>query len=114
MTTLSNRADPRAGVAPCEWQTVLADAVTDPGELCRLLNLPTAIADEARRSAGSLRMLVPRPYLERIRPGDPNDPLLRQILPVVPELEEVEGFSRDPLCEASASLAPSLLSKYRG
>lgn len=114
MTTLSYRADSHAGAARHEWQTILAESLTDPGELSRLLKLPSAFADEARRAAGPFRMLVPRPYLDRIRPGDPDDPLLRQVMPAAAESKRVEGFSRDPLCEASASLAPGLLSKYRG
>ena len=54
------------------------------------------------------------PLLERIRPGDPDDPLLRQVLPIGAESEVVEGFVRDPLCEADATATPGLLSKYRG
>ncbi len=114
MTTFSQRADPCAGTSRRDWQTVLAEAVTDPDELCRLLDLPASLADEARRAAGSFRLLVPRPYVNRIRPGDPNDPLLRQVLPIAAESEPVEGFGRDPLCEAIATPTPGLLSKYRG
>ena len=102
------------GVSPDDWQTILAEAVTDPAELCRLLNLPVTMAEQARCAAKSFRLLVPRPYLERIRPGDPNDPLLRQVLPIASESEIVEGFVRDPLREAHATPAPGLLSKYRG
>ena len=114
MTTLSSQADPRLGESPEDWQTILANAVTDPGELCRLLDLPQALADAATRAARPFQLLVPRPFLERISPGDPNDPLLRQILPVEAESEAVEGFGPDPLCEADATPAPGLLSKYRG
>ena len=99
--------------APPQWQTVLAEAVTDPEELCRLLDLPAELAQAARPAAPGFRMLVPRPYLDRIRPGDSNDPLLRQVLPIAAELQVVEGFSRDPLCETAASPTPGLLAKYR-
>ena len=99
---------------PREWQTILADAVRDPTELCRLLDLPASLAEEARRAAGPFSVVVPRSYLKRIRPGNPEDPLLRQILPSTAELSQVEGFVRDPLLEAAASPAPGLLSKYRG
>lgn len=114
MTILSNQADRFAGSALHPWQKVLAEAVTDPGELCRLLNLPQTLAEAADRVGRSFRLLVPRPFLERIRPGDLNDPLLRQVLPMAAESEVVEGFGRDPLCEADAMTATGLLSKYRG
>jgi len=111
---LFHRADPREGAAQSGWQTVLAEAVTDPQELCRILALPAVLAEEAHRVAGPLRLLVPRPYLDRIRRGDPDDPLLRQVLPIGAESEVVEGFSRDPLREDQATFTPGLLSKYRG
>ena len=102
------------GSSPSDWQTVLAEAVTDPRELCHLLNLPQALAEEASRVAKPFRLHVPRPFLDRIHPGDPDDPLLRQVLPIRAESEVVEGFVRDPLCEADAIATPGLLSKYRG
>ena len=114
MTTLFRQTDSCPVVAPCEWQTVLAEAVTDPGELCRLLDLPADFAEEARRAALRYGLLVPRPYLDRIRPGNPDDPLLRQVLPIEAESQIVEGFSRDPLRETVASPTPGLLAKYRG
>lgn len=47
-------------------------------------------------------------------PGDPNDPLLRQVLPTKAEHAPVAGFSTDPLREAEATVAPGLLQKYAG
>ena len=114
MTTFSNQLESRTRMPPSEWQAILADAVTSPDELCRLLHLPVSLAEQARRAAEPFAVVVPRPYLNRIRPGDPEDPLLRQILPSAAELPPVAGFVRDPLQEAAASLAPGLLSKYRG
>ena len=45
-------------------------------------------------------MLVPQPYLDRIRPGDPNDPLLAQVLPRMAETADAPQFVPDPLNEA--------------
>ena len=56
---------------------------------------------------------VPRPYLERIRHGDPQDPLLTQVLPVQQELDTVEGFDDDPLDEAAHNPHPGIVHKYR-
>ena len=46
--------------------------------------------------------------------GDPTDPLLRQVLPIDRELDEVPNFVSDPLGEHAALRAPGLLQKYRG
>jgi EF-P beta-lysylation protein EpmB len=49
-----------------------------------------------------------------MRPGDPHDPLLRQVLPVAEEEQPVPGFTMDPVCEAGATLLPGVLQKYPG
>lgn len=96
------------------WQVELAEAVRDPGELCRLLGLDAAVAAAARRAAGGFPLLVPRPFLERMKPRDPDDPLLRQVLPLGAELVSPSGWVADPLEEAAALAAPGLVKKYDG
>jgi EF-P beta-lysylation protein EpmB len=49
-----------------------------------------------------------------MRPGDPSDPLLRQVLPLGAERAEVPGFSADPLAERDDTRVPGLLQKYHG
>jgi EF-P beta-lysylation protein EpmB len=94
------------------WQAALADAVTDPAELAHLLRLPTPIAKGGDRASGQFPLLVPRPYLARIRPGEPVDPLLLQVLPSAEELVGTPGFSEDPLAETGALQEPGLLARY--
>jgi L-lysine 2,3-aminomutase len=103
-----------AGAEPADWQAVLADAVRSPAELCRLVGLDPAATAEAERAAAGFPLLVPRPYLARIRPGDPADPLLLQVLPRAAELAKVPGYGTDPLGEAVAACCPGLLWKYQG
>lgn len=57
---------------------------------------------------------VPRGFVERMRPGDPEDPLLLQVLPRTEERETVPGFNADPLGEAGVSPRPGVLHKYAG
>ncbi len=97
-----------------EWQTVLADAVRSPSELGRRLGLDLALVRAAEAAAAGFPLLVPQPYLDRMQPGDPADPLLLQVLPQGAELDTVPGYSDDPLAEAAAMPAPCLLRKYRG
>jgi EF-P beta-lysylation protein EpmB len=49
-----------------------------------------------------------------MRPGDVNDPLLRQVLPLADELDDVPGFTADPVGDADALAQPGLLHKYDG
>src|SRR5215831_17070793 len=100
--------------AGSRWQRDLAGAMTDPGELLAALNLPRSLEEPARRAARLFELRVTRSYLSRIRPGDVDDPLLRQVLPLDLELRETPGFTADPLEEQAARRAPGLLQKYSG
>ena len=51
-------------------------------------------------------------YLECIEKGNPNDPLLLQILPTIEENKIVEGFSNDPLQEKNQNPQTSIVHKY--
>lgn len=116
MITASNSTrhpqDGGGGVPP--WQRELARAISDPAELCRILQLDPQLALPAQGAAGQFRLLVPRGYVRRMRQGDPADPLLRQVLPLAGEQLEQPGFSPDPLQERASLRAPGLLHKYRG
>ncbi|ACL72317.1 EF-P beta-lysylation protein EpmB [Thioalkalivibrio sulfidiphilus] len=96
------------------WQRLQAAAITDPEVLIRRLGLDPALLPAARRAAELFRLRVPDGYLARMRPGDPNDPLLRQVLPLDAEYRDVPGFVEDPVGDGAAMVAPGLLHKYRG
>jgi EF-P beta-lysylation protein EpmB len=69
---------------------------------------------QAEQAATRFPLLVPRPFLSRICPGDPHDPLLLQVLPQAAEAEDVPNYHADPLGEASTTRCPGLLGKYHG
>ena len=96
------------------WQRELAEAVRDPAELCLALGLDEDMAAEARGAAGGVPLLVPRPFLSRMRRGDRRDPLLLQVLPLAAEREPRSGWVADPLRESEALAAPALVQKYAG
>ncbi|PID48634.1 MAG: EF-P beta-lysylation protein EpmB [Proteobacteria bacterium] len=95
------------------WQAALATAIRDPSVLLERLNLKNNISfsDIAQRQ---FRLLVPESYLQRMRPGDPNDPLLRQVLPINAEMQILTGYQSDPVGDSHATVAPGLLHKYQG
>ena len=99
---------------PRTWQQELAEAVSSPEELAAALGLDPqtlAGADEAGRR---FRLRVPRSFVARMRPGDPDDPLLRQVLPAASELVDEADYVADPIGERAARRTPALLQKYRG
>jgi EF-P beta-lysylation protein EpmB len=97
-----------------QWQRELARAVTDPLELCALLELDPSAATVAPAIHAQFRLLVPRGFVRRMRRRDPDDPLLRQIMPTAAELAAPEGYSADPLGEQRALDTGGLLRKYHG
>jgi EF-P beta-lysylation protein EpmB len=92
----------------------LAQAIRQADELIDRLQLPHSLRESARRAANLFPVMVPESYLRRMRPGDPDDPLLRQVLPLDAERMETPGFSSDAVGDLSAQRAPGLLQKYSG
>ena len=75
------------------WQWHLANAVDEPAALASALGIEVAPLDTG------FPLRVPLPYLARIEPGNPDAPLLRQVLPVAEELVPADGWIADPLAE---------------
>jgi len=97
---------------PDDWTRHLVHAVTDARDLLARLDLRAETLDADLDPDFPMR--VPLPFVQRMRPGDPRDPLLRQVLPLRAEREEAQGYSRDPLCESGAVRATGLIQKYAG
>ncbi|QJD58991.1 EF-P beta-lysylation protein EpmB [Pseudomonas sp. gcc21] len=103
--------------APVEsdtWQTLLARSITDPAALLDRLQLDISLLDEAKGAAADFPLRVPEPYIDRMRQGDPDDPLLRQVLPIGEELLDQPGYVTDPLGEQHANARPGIIHKYHG
>jgi EF-P beta-lysylation protein EpmB len=103
-----------ADVRSSTWQRELASAIRDPDALIDALGLSEDLRPAARGAAKLFPLLVPPSFLRRMRPGDPSDPLLLQVLPLGAEAEAVAGFASDALDEQNAHAAPGLLQKYEG
>ena len=82
-------------------------------ELLRLLRLDTTGAASCP-DGREFPLRVPHSFIRRMQPGNWNDPLLRQVLPVHEEWREKPGFRRDPLGEREGMILPGLLHKYTG
>ena len=97
-----------------DWQTQLGAAIRDPAELLRYLELPGSLLAGAKAASDTFALRVPLSYLEKIKKGDINDPLLRQILPLDAEMLSDPHFSQDPVGDIAAMAVPGVLHKYHG
>lgn len=100
--------------AALPWQQQLRLAVRSVDQLLTELGLSAADFADAPVIDPNFPVLVPRAYLERMRPRDPTDPLLLQVLPAAAERLEVSGYNADPVGDDAAQLIPGLLQKYAG
>jgi len=94
------------------WQKELANAVKNPLQLLQLLNISPQSLPLSSLARKNFPMLVPLPFVKKMKKGDIQDPLLKQVLPVGDEEVESQGYSLDPLQEHNSAL-PGLLHKYR-
>ena len=99
-----------------EWRRHLAAVVRDLGELLDLVGLDAEALGVGATSPAALRfpLRVPRGFVSRMRRGDPDDPLLRQVLPAPAEDDDVAGFTDNPVGELGMFRGDGLLNKYHG
>jgi EF-P beta-lysylation protein EpmB len=96
------------------WQRALASAVRDPRTLLERLRLDASLLPGAERAAQLFPLRVTESFIARMRAGDPDDPLLRQVLPLDAELTAAPGFLTDPVGDGQALVAGGVLHKYHG
>lgn len=98
-----------------DWQEQLRTAIAEPAALAAALGLDPAIFGNSGGAAADFALRVPRAFLARMRPGDPADPLLRQVMASGEELVAASGFGDDPVGEvAGANPRPGIVHKYAG
>ncbi len=98
-----------------EWQQALSQAVTNPKQLLQALQLDASLLnDDVLEASKQFRTFVTESFLKRIRKGNPDDPLFKQVWANPLELYEHPDFENDPLEEAKANPVPGLLHKYHG
>lgn len=95
-----------------DWQDELKGLITQPAELIELLELDQSLLPQAEAAAKLFPLRVTPSFLSRIKRGDLNDPLLKQVLPLGAELETKPEFSADPLEEAQFNPIKGLIHKY--
>jgi len=96
------------------WQKSLSQAIRDPRELISRLGIPEKLLEPALDTVQSFPLMVPLSFLNRMERGNPEDPLLKQVLPIARENETVQGFSTDAVGDLNVRQTPGILHKYHG
>lgn len=94
------------------WQIQLRDVITDPLELCHVLDLNPSLLQNMCKASELFRLKVPRNFVARMQKSNIDDPLLKQVLPVREETLAMPGYTKDPLSEEKFNPVPGLLHKY--
>lgn len=92
------------------WQNEIKTLITDPNTLLNLLELDTK--DLSFNINRQFPLRVPHSFVQKMRKGDPHDPLLLQVLVQPIESLSTEGFSNDPLQEKIQQPLPGLIQKF--
>ena len=105
---------PVAARQPARWQALWRDALRDPVDLLESLGLSGLAARVSASAQVRFPLRVPRGFAARMRHGDANDPLLRQVLPFDDEERVVPGFDLDAVGDAAAKAGTGVIHKYDG
>ena len=97
---------------PPSWQKELVNAVKNPVQLLQLLEIAPETAQLSEIARKSFAMIVPMPFINKMKKGDITDPLLQQVLPIKNEELISEGYSLDPLGEHQNGIQGAL-HKYK-
>ena len=101
-------------VEPQDWRQLLAGSFRSVESLLDYLKIPQDSIEACHQAARDFAIMVPEPFANLMQPGNIHDPLLLQVLPQPQELDEAEGFIRDPLQEKHANVQQGIIHKYQG
>ena len=96
-----------------DWKAELSNCVSSIDELLNQLGLKPEDLKATEQAASKFPIKVPQPFVQLMEYGNPNDPLLKQVLPITSELQVDSNFSTDPVGESSFNPVPGIVHKYR-
>lgn len=96
------------------WQTQLAQAIKEPEVLLSRLGIQQQLPPLDPTLLAQFPLKVTHSYLSKMQYGNPDDPLLRQVFPLIDESYAVSGFTFDPVGDKQAIRQAGLLQKYQG
>ncbi|MCB1699403.1 MAG: EF-P beta-lysylation protein EpmB [Halioglobus sp.] len=98
-----------------DWQSQLRNVISSADRLLATLDLRPEDVGYTPQACADFPLKVPLAFARRMRMGDPQDPLLLQVLARKEELLVTGGFNRDPVGETGgANPAKGIIHKYHG
>lgn len=95
------------------WQQQISAANIKSRDLLDQTSVaPSAIPDAGEDNSPDFSLKAPQAWIQRIRKGDSNDPLLKQVLPDLLERKTAAGFNKDPVGDLSKYLGDGIIHKY--
>jgi EF-P beta-lysylation protein EpmB len=95
-----------------DWKAELSHCVSSIDELLTQLGLNADDLSANEQAAIDFPIKVPQPFVQLMEYGNPNDPLLKQVLPISSELTIDSNFSTDPVDESNYNPVPGIVHKY--
>jgi EF-P beta-lysylation protein EpmB len=95
-----------------DWKAELSHCVSSIDELLNQLGLNADDLSATEQAAIDFPIKVPQPFVQLMEYGNPNDPLLKQVLPISSELTIDSTFSTDPVDESNYNPVPGIVHKY--
>ena len=113
MPTIQSNLSPAQpiSISP-DWKVQLSQAVTSIDQLLSCLDLTAGQLSTSQQAASQFALKVPQPFIQRMEPGNPRDPLLLQVLPVAAEMVPSPDYNQDPLEESKHNPIPGIVHKY--
>jgi len=95
-----------------DWRRQISESLKTSDDLWRFLDRLPPATNTKVADPSSIKMLVTPYYAGLINPDDPDDPILKQILPSPNELAYSPSSSLDPLAEEAHSPVKGLVHRY--
>ena len=95
-----------------DWKAELSHCVSSIDDLLNQLGLNANNLSATEQAAIDFPIKVPQPFVQLMEYGNPNDPLLKQVLPISSELAIDSNFSTDPVDESNYNPVPGIVHKY--
>jgi EF-P beta-lysylation protein EpmB len=95
-----------------DWKAELSHCVSSIDDLLNQLGLNANNLSATEQAAIDFPIKVPQPFVQLMEYGNPDDPLLKQVLPISSELAIDSNFSTDPVDESNYNPVPGIVHKY--